>query len=139
MRENFLQRAVEPTDHSAWRGGGRDDAVVGRDFEFGITQLGNRRRIRQRRRALRAGHRQRAYFARLDLPYRGRHPDKHQIDIAADHILLRGADAFIRHVQHVDAGSQFEKLHAQMHRAARTPMKRNSICPAAPWPTPPAL
>ena len=83
-----------------------------------LAELGGRRHVGQRRRALRRHHRDRAHLAALHLPGDAGDELEHQLDLAGDQVGGRGARRVVRHVDHLRAGLAHEELAGEVHRAA---------------------
>ena len=81
-------------------------------------KFGHGRDVRQRLRARRGGHRQRAQLAGLDVLDRRGQGDEHDLHLPAEQIGQRGRRAAIGHVDHVDAGHHLEQLAGHMVRAS---------------------
>ena len=84
-----------------------------------ITQLARRRHLGQRRRPLRARHRERLELARLDVRQHDRHIENSHLHLAAQQVAHRGRRAFVGYVQHVDARLGLEQLAGEMRDSAR--------------------
>ena len=79
-------------------------------------EIAHGRNVRQRLRARRGGHRQRAQLAGPDVLDRRRHGGEHDLHLPAEQIGERGRRAAIGHVDHVDAGHHLEQLAGHMGR-----------------------
>src|SRR5206468_1574223 len=93
-----------------WRPGRCCDALPLHRLESRQGGLRDRRYVRQQRRALAAGHRERNQLAALDVRQRWRHAEDAELDLAACHVGDRLAAALVGNVDDVDATYLFDCL-----------------------------
>jgi hypothetical protein len=74
--------------------------------------------VRQRLRALRRGHRQRAHLAAFDVRDRFGQGAEIDLHLSAHQVGKRGRAAAIGHMQHVDAGHHFEEFARDMRQGS---------------------
>ena len=96
----------------------RDDAVVQHRLVAGQRRFRDRRQVREDRRALGAGHRQRPHLALLHQGDRGRQRAEIDRDMAADQIGQRRRAALVGNMGQLDAGGGGEIFAAEMDAAA---------------------
>ncbi len=115
--EGGVDFLVEPVDDFGSRSLGRADALPGAGLEAG-DEIAHGRHLRQRLRARRGGHRQRAHLAGFDGLDRLGQGAEHHLHLSADEVGERRRASAIRHMEHVDASQQLEQLSPDMGRAS---------------------
>src|SRR5262245_12321443 len=113
------QFARQPLDDRGRRACGRCEPVTngGRETRYG--RFGNRRHIRQKRGAVRRGHREREQLASFDLAQDRRERQHHHRDMAADEIADRLAVALIGDTSEFDPCAADEHLGCHVADGAR--------------------
>ena len=116
--EDLVRDAVHARHDRGRRALGREQREPGRRQQARLAELGGRRHVGQRRRALRRHHRDRAHLAALHLAGDAGDQLEHELDVAGDQVGRRGARRVVGHVDHLRAGLAHEELARQVHRAA---------------------
>ena len=129
-RHRGAQRGAELVDDRLRRARRRDDAVVQHRLVAGQRRFRDRRQVREDRRALGAGHRERPHLALLHQRDRRRQRAEINPDMAADQIGQRRRAALVGNMGQLDAGDGSEILAAEMDAAAGPGRGIGQRCPA---------